>query len=128
MYMERKVRLSDHNFVVGIRHTLIPSVYVVYEIKENGELSYSGNTFIRIRIGKHDFSSAHTHAYDIKELFESSNLPEGYFSLMVRKMKPLVIRSHQLQQCTSLNILNLMCSFSVLMQQDYPRSIQSKEE
>ena len=77
MYMECKVRLSDHNFVVGIRHTLIPSVYVVYEIKENGELSYSGNTFIRIRSGKHDYSSAHTHAYDIKELFESSNLPEG---------------------------------------------------
>ena len=75
--MECKVRLSDHNFVVGIRHTLIPSVYVVYEIKENGELSYSGNTFIRIRSGKHYSSSAHTHAYDIKELFESSNLPEG---------------------------------------------------
>ena len=43
---------------------------------ENGELSYSGNTFIRIRSGKHDSSSAHTHAYGMKELFDSSNLPE----------------------------------------------------
>ena len=54
----------------------MPSVYGVCKIKENGELSYSGNTFIRIRSGKRDSSSAHTHAYDMKELFESSNLPE----------------------------------------------------
>ena len=43
---------------------------------ENGELSYSGNTFIRIRSGKYDSSSAHTHAYGMKELFDSSNIPE----------------------------------------------------
>ena len=29
---------------------------------------------------------------------------------------------------TSLNILNLICSFTVLMQQDYPPSTQSKEK
>ena len=55
---------------------LIPSVYDVCKIKENGELSYSGNTFIRIRSGKDNSSSAHTHVYNTKELFESSNLPE----------------------------------------------------
>ena len=55
---------------------LIPSVYDVCKIKENGELSYSGNTFIRIRRGKDNSSSAHTHVYNMKELFESSNLPE----------------------------------------------------
>ena len=84
-------------FVVGPRHTLMPSVYGVCKIKENGELSYSGNTFIRIRSGKRDSSSAHTHAYDMKELFESSNLTEIpilVLSTMVRKTKPLVIRSH----------------------------------
>ena len=74
--MEYKVRVPDHNFVVGPRHTLIPSVYGVCKIKENSELSYSRNTFIRILSGKHDSSSTHTHAYDLKELFESSNLPE----------------------------------------------------
>ena len=36
MHMEYKVRLPDHNFVVGPRHTLIPSVYGVRKIKENG--------------------------------------------------------------------------------------------
>ena len=76
MHREYEVRFPDHNFVVGPRHTLIPSVYGVCEIKKNGELSYSGNIFIRIRSGKHDSSSPHTHAYDMKELFESSNLPE----------------------------------------------------
>ena len=55
---------------------LIPSVYDVSKIKENDELSYSGNTFIRIRRGKDNSSSAHTHVYNMKELFESSNLPE----------------------------------------------------
>ena len=32
--------------------------------------------FIRIQSDKHDSSSAHTHAHDMKELFESINLPE----------------------------------------------------
>ena len=35
MHMEYKVRLPDHNFVLGPRHALIPSVYGVCEIKEN---------------------------------------------------------------------------------------------
>ena len=75
MDMEYKVRLPDHNFVVGLHHTLISSVYGVCEIKKNGELSYSGNNFIGIHNGKHDSSSAYTHACDMKELFQSSNLP-----------------------------------------------------
>ena len=35
MHMEYEVRLPDHNFVLGPRHALIPSVYGVCEIKEN---------------------------------------------------------------------------------------------
>ena len=35
MHMEYKVRFPDHNFVLGPRHALIPSVYGVCEIKEN---------------------------------------------------------------------------------------------
>ena len=35
-------------------------------------LSYSGDTFIRIRDGKHDKSSAFTHAYDMQQIFESN--------------------------------------------------------
>ena len=48
MHMEYRVTLPDHNFVVAPRHTLIPSVYAICEIKENGDLSYTGETYIRI--------------------------------------------------------------------------------
>ena len=73
IHMEYKVRPPDHNFVVGPHHTLIRSVYGMCKIKENRELSYPGNTFIRI-YSKHDSSS--THSYNMKELVEPSTLPE----------------------------------------------------
>ena len=62
MHLEYKVRLPDHDFVIGTRHKLIPSVYAECEVKEDGNLSYSGATFIKIRSGKHDSSNAYTHA------------------------------------------------------------------
>ena len=63
MSMEYKVRLLDHDFAVANGHKLIPSVYSECEVrKEDGSLSYSGNTFIRIRSAKHDTSNAETHA------------------------------------------------------------------
>ena len=37
MHMEHKVRLHDHNFVVGPSYTLVPPVYVAWEIKENSD-------------------------------------------------------------------------------------------
>ena len=66
MSMDYKVRLPDHTFVVGERHSLIPSVYGVCEIDEKGCLTYSGDTFIRVRSGKHDSSTPFTHAEQIK--------------------------------------------------------------
>ena len=62
--LEYKVRLPDHNFVVGARHNLISSVCGIWDI------IYSGDTFIRIRSDKHDKSSANTHAYDTHELLK----------------------------------------------------------
>ena len=112
--MEYKVRLPDHNFAVGPSHTLIPSVYVVCKITEIGELWYSENNLIRIRSGKHNFSPTHTHAYDMKELFDSSNLPETLFLVLStnggkdeapRYPKPLDTAIY----------LNLICSFTVLI-------------
>ena len=38
-------------------------------------MTYSGPTFVRIRSGKHDNSTAFSHLYDMKELFESKALP-----------------------------------------------------
>ena len=48
----------------------------------NGDLSYSGDTFIRVRSGKHDSSTAFTHAYDLRELFLKGCLPEKPILLM----------------------------------------------
>ena len=103
----------------------------VCEIKENGELSYSWNTFIRIRSGKHDSSSARTHAYDMKKLFESSNLTERPILLLSTDgvkdeaphyPKPLATAIYFFKH------LKLDVFLTVLRQQDYPPSTQSKEE
>ncbi|CAB4044708.1 Hypothetical predicted protein [Paramuricea clavata] len=82
MHLDYKVRLNDHSFVIGPRHTLIPSVYAVCEVRPNGELSYSGKTFIRVRNGKHDSSTAFTHAYDLRELFLKGSIPQKPILLM----------------------------------------------
>ena len=81
MNMEYKVRLPVHNFFVGPRHTLIPS------------LLYSWNIFISICSSKHDSSSTYTHAYYSSEAIYLED-QFWYFPLMVRKMQPVVIRSH----------------------------------
>ena len=74
MSLQYKVRLPDHDFVVARRHTLIPSVYAECVVKEDGKISYSGKTFVRVRSGKHDSSNAYTHAFDIRELFSSNSI------------------------------------------------------
>ena len=81
MHREYKVRLPVHNFVVGVRHTLIPS------------LLYSWNIFIRIHCSKHDSSSTYTHAYYSSQAIYLKD-QFWYFPLMVRKMQPIVIRRH----------------------------------
>ena len=74
MHLEYKVRLNDHDFVVGGRHKLIPSVYAECNLLQNGKVSYSGNTFIRVRSGKHDSSTSYTHAFDLRELFLNGSI------------------------------------------------------
>ena len=69
MHMNYQIRLPDHDWVKAERHKLIPSVYAGILIKENGmrnpeAVSFSGPTLIRIRSGKHDSSTAITHAAD----------------------------------------------------------------
>ena len=70
MNLDYKVRLPDHSFVVGERHSLKPPIYGVCDINEKGRLTYSGDIFIRIGSGKHNSSTPYTHAYDIRELFK----------------------------------------------------------
>ena len=68
--MEYKVKLIDHDFIVGPQHKIIPSVYGIFEVTKLGAISYSGNTFIRVRSCKHDTSGAYVYAYDVRELFQ----------------------------------------------------------
>ena len=61
---------SMDSFVIAERHSLMPSVYGVCDVNEKGRFSYSGDTFIRIRSGKHDSSTPYTNTHDIQELFK----------------------------------------------------------
>lgn len=91
MSMTRKVILPDHDFVVAARHKVIPSVYAAARIDEKG-ITYSGPTFIAIRSGKHDKSTASSHAVDFETL---SGLPEFNDVMLTSKglVKPVVIFS-----------------------------------
>lgn len=92
-----KVRLDDHDFAVGQRHQLTPSVYAGIIIKENcmgrkEAVTYSGPTYIVIRSGKHSSSTAATHANDLIKLLtldEFKNLALGKDG----KVKPVMIIS-----------------------------------
>ena len=99
--------MNDHDFVVGGRHNLIPSVYAVCEITSEGKVSYSGDTFIKIRSGKHDSSSAYTHHFDLSEIFESGAM----------KRKPiLVLESDGAQDVTPRFPKTLACDVALFKQ------------
>lgn len=58
MYVEYRVSLPDHDWVVADRHKLIPLVYAGIKIDpmslgNTSAVGYSGPTFIAIRSGKH---------------------------------------------------------------------------
>jgi hypothetical protein len=91
MMMEYRVQLPDHDFVVAPRHKLIPSVYAAAKIDENG-VTYSGPTYIAIRSGKHDSSTASTHAHDFDSLFDLNEFRD-VIKTEDGLMKPIVIIS-----------------------------------
>ena len=75
MHLEYKVRLPDHDWMVGPHHKLTPSVYTGIVIKNNcmGQkeaVTHSGSTYIAIRSGKHSSSTASTHAIDFQRLID----------------------------------------------------------
>lgn len=69
MRMDYRIQLPDHDFVVASKHKLIPSVYAGLEVLNEG-VSYSGPTYIAIRSGKHDSSTAPRHGEDLQRLFQ----------------------------------------------------------
>ena len=78
MHMEYKVRLPDHDWVVGRGHKFTPSVYagIIIEKDNIGKkeaVSHSGPTCIAISSGKHSSSTASTHAVDLEKVIESED-------------------------------------------------------
>ncbi|CAF4412548.1 unnamed protein product [Rotaria sp. Silwood2] len=68
MHLDYRIRLPDHDWIVAPRHQLTPSVYAACLLCEDGDLGYSGPTYIAIRSAKHDLSSAESHALDFDRL------------------------------------------------------------
>ncbi|CAF1291047.1 unnamed protein product [Rotaria sordida] len=68
MHLDYRVRLPDHDWTVAPRHQLTPSVYAACFLSEEGDLGYSGPTYVAIRSAKHEFSSAESHALDFDRL------------------------------------------------------------
>jgi hypothetical protein len=76
MSMRARVRLPDHDFPLGARHLLVPSVMVECTITEEHGVSYTGETYVGIRSSKHNNSSAFTHQEDMLRMKEL--LPEVF--------------------------------------------------
>ena len=70
MNMNVRVRLPDHDFPVGSRHALVPSVMGINQINEKGQVGYSGPTYIAVRSLKHNNSSAFSHHEDLIRIVE----------------------------------------------------------
>ena len=82
MHMEYQVTLSDHDFVVGFKHKLIPSVIGnIKAVKSKGltndAVSYFGHTYIAIRSGKHSGSSASHHLCGMNKVRSLPKFPDS---------------------------------------------------
>ena len=82
MHIEYTLKLMGQNVFIGPQYKSIPSVYGICEITNTGKTSYSGDTFIRIRSGKHDTSNAYTQAFDVRNIFESKLIRQKPVLLM----------------------------------------------
>jgi hypothetical protein len=92
MHLHYRVSLPDHDWVVASRHKLIPSVYAALDIGKDA-VGYSGPTYIAIRSGKHDKSTAYSHSADFLAL---TDVPEFREIIKVAEtsgedIKPVVI-------------------------------------
>lgn len=95
MHLDYQVRLPDHDWVVAERHKLIPSVYAAVEVESElfgnrTAVGYSGPTYIAIRSGKHDSSTASSHALDFQTLLELDEFRK-FAKTPAGDVKPVVI-------------------------------------
>ena len=72
-HVSYEIRLPDHEFVKATKHKSTPSVYAACEIKPpssraDPEITYSGPTYIALKSGKHESSTAYTYGRDFDHL------------------------------------------------------------
>ena len=82
------MRLPDHDFNIGAKHLLVPSVLGVCRIDETGSVSYSGETYIAVRSLKNNNSSAYSHQEDLMnavKLFPDAFCVDG-------NVKPVLVK------------------------------------
>lgn len=91
MHLSYKVKLPDHDWVVASKHKLIPSVFAALSIDDKLKtITYSGPTYVAIRSGKHDKSTAESHGKDFRRLMELENYANFVKSPGANTMKPIV--------------------------------------
>lgn len=91
MHLEYKIRLPDHDWVIAPKHKLIPSVYAALNFDSKQKLTYSGPTYIAIRSGKHDSSTAHSHAVDFRTIVDRQLMKEVCTLPNSSALKPIII-------------------------------------
>ena len=70
MNMRVRVRLPDHDFCVGSKHLLVPSVIHQCVIDPKNGVTYSGATYVAVRSSKHNNSTAYSHQEDLAKFRE----------------------------------------------------------
>ena len=90
MNMRCRVRLPDHDFSVGSRHLLCPSVLAhCHSDPTTGKVGYTGNTYIGIRSSKHNNSTAYTHHQDLLKFKEDN---PSIFNTETGEAKPILVK------------------------------------
>ncbi|CAG8736863.1 35170_t:CDS:2 [Gigaspora margarita] len=79
MRVEYRVELPDHNWIIAKKHKLILFDYAILKMQNNKyrnteAITYSGSTFIRIRSGKPDTSTAYIHSKNFDNLMSNERL------------------------------------------------------
>ena len=89
MHVDYKITLPDHDFPIGEKHKLIPSVYAACHMKDN-KVSFSGPTYIALRSAKHDSSTANSHQYDFQRLTELDEFNQSIKN-KIGEIKPILL-------------------------------------
>ena len=91
MHLDYRVKLPDHDFPIGGKHKLIPSVCAACEKNKDGSIGYNGPTYIAIQCGKHDKSFAASHIEDFRALVSLDEFKEACLKDGI--LKPLLFVS-----------------------------------